>query len=73
GAYSFTGVQDGDYKIVAGTDYNNDGAICSRGEACGAYTSLYDQQTVNVSGSDESGNNFTVGHDVAFTPASAAR
>ncbi|OOZ36474.1 hypothetical protein BOW52_10755 [Solemya elarraichensis gill symbiont] len=68
GFYSFTGVPNGNYNIVAGTDYNNDGAICSRGEACGAYTTLYDQQTVTVSGSDETGLNFTVGHEVILSP-----
>lgn len=26
--------------VVAGTDYDNDGLICSRGEACGAYPVL---------------------------------
>lgn len=38
--WSVTGVTVPKITIVAGTDYDNDGLICSRGEACGAYPVL---------------------------------
>jgi serine protease len=38
--WSLAGVTARNVVIVAGTDYDNDGLICSRGEACGAYPVL---------------------------------
>lgn len=35
--WSMTGVQGGDYLVVAGSDYDNDDIICARGEVCGAF------------------------------------
>ena len=36
--YSFTGVPQGEYLIVAGTDMDNDYVFCDQGEACGSYS-----------------------------------
>jgi serine protease len=44
-SYSLGGLKPQSIYIVAGTDYDNDGFICSRGEACGAYPVLGAQVT----------------------------
>jgi len=38
--YRFEGVPEGEYRIAAGTDMNDDLRICDPGEACGAYPTL---------------------------------
>ncbi|MFO1271817.1 MAG: S8 family serine peptidase [Rubrivivax sp.] len=43
--WSLAGVKARNVVIVAGSDYDNDGLICSRGEACGAYPVLGAQAT----------------------------
>ncbi|WP_425257432.1 S8 family serine peptidase [Rubrivivax sp. RP6-9] len=43
--YSLAGVTASKIVVVAGTDYDNDGIICARGEACGAYPVLGAQVT----------------------------
>ncbi len=43
--WSLAGVTARNVVIVAGSDYDNDGLICSRGEACGAYPVLGAQVT----------------------------
>ncbi len=43
--YSVTGLATNSVVVIAGTDYDNDGFICSRGEACGAYPVLGAQVT----------------------------
>ena len=47
GVYSYSMTVPGIEKLVilAGSDTDNDGAICNRGEACGAYPLLGDGQT----------------------------
>ena len=48
-----TGVAAGTLGIVAGTDLDNDGYICQRGEACGGYPvidSVIDGQGIDVTG-----------------------
>jgi serine protease len=48
-SYTFSGLSDGDrFIIVAGTDPNNDGELCSTGEACGAYLSLDQPVAITV-------------------------
>lgn len=39
-SYRFEGVPEGEYRIAAGTDMNDDRRICDPGEACGAYPIL---------------------------------
>jgi serine protease len=46
--YSFVGVSPGNYRIVAGTDSDNDGKVCDRGEACGEYFSPGDNSRIVV-------------------------
>ncbi len=38
--FSFEGIPAGRYRIIAGTDADNDLFICDRGEACGAWLTL---------------------------------
>ena len=35
--YSFTGVTAGEYLLVAGSDFDNNDAICDFSESCGVY------------------------------------
>jgi serine protease len=48
--YFFSAVHKGIYQIWAGSDSNNDGYICDRGESCGAYLTL--DQPVNLDVTD---------------------
>ena len=51
--WSASGVAAGSYGIIAGTDLDNDGYICQRGEACGGYPvieAVIDGQGVEVRG-----------------------
>lgn len=49
--YGFSGVAPGQYLVIAGSDMNQDDTICDAGEACGAYPSDIQPQTLEVSGS----------------------
>ncbi|MDH5360491.1 MAG: S8 family serine peptidase [Gammaproteobacteria bacterium] len=55
--YSFSGLSEGNYRIIAGTDMDNDGFICDSGEACGRYIN---NSIFSVS-SNLSNLNFTTG------------
>jgi len=48
--WQITGVNLSKVRIIAGTDLDNDGYLCQRGEACGAYPLLSDNggSTVNL-------------------------
>ncbi|TVP84576.1 MAG: peptidase S8 and S53, subtilisin, kexin, sedolisin [Thioalkalivibrio sp.] len=59
-SYRFDDVPPGEYRIVAGTDMNNDGFICAAGEACGAFPTLSLFERVSIDG-DRSGLDFSVG------------
>jgi serine protease len=52
GTYNFqlTGVAEGEYYLVAGSDVDNDGLICEVGESCGAYPLQGREEVVNVTG-----------------------
>ena len=58
--YRFEGVPKGNYRIVAGTDMDNDRQICDPGEACGAYPILGLLERIVVE-RDRSGLDFSVG------------
>ncbi len=58
--YRFEGVPEGEYRIVAGTDMNNDRRICDPGEACGAFPTLSLLESVLID-RDRSGLDFSVG------------
>lgn len=52
GLYDFqlTGVPAGEYKLVAGSDVDNDGQICEVGESCGAYPIRGQEEVISVGG-----------------------
>lgn len=50
--YAFDPPAPGEYLIFAGSDKDQNGSICSVGDACGAYPSLSSPQTVSLSASE---------------------
>ena len=52
-SYSLSGVPQGKYQLVAGTDANNNNVICDAGEGCGAYLTLDKPITVEVNGDQQ--------------------
>jgi serine protease len=61
-AYRVPKVRAGDYLVIAGTDMNNDGAICDAGEACGAYPLAPDPEIVPVSDGSVGNVDFTTAY-----------
>ncbi|HDP88490.1 MAG TPA: peptidase S8, partial [Thioalkalivibrio sp.] len=51
-SYRITGVPNGEYYVLAGTDSDNDGFICDAGESCGGYPTLGLLQRVVVNNGD---------------------
>jgi serine protease len=49
--YHFNDVEPGKYRIVAGSDIDNDLLICGSAESCGAYPTLSNPAILDVSGS----------------------
>ncbi|NCF43633.1 MAG: S8 family serine peptidase [Proteobacteria bacterium] len=45
---NFESVAPGSYGLVVGSDMDNDNFICDAGEACGAYPTLNDEQTIVI-------------------------
>ena len=68
-AYEIRDVPAGEYLIYAGTNFDNDDAVCDAGEACGAYLSL-DQPTPLVVFSNRSGIDFDTGFNPSVNPDS---
>lgn len=60
GLYSFvfSGVAEGDYLVVSGSDVDNDGSICDPGESCGTYRALDSVTIISVSDRDITGIDF---------------
>lgn len=58
--YRFTDVAAGSYRIVGGSDIDNDLYICQLAEACGGYPTIDDLSTVEVIDADVSGLDFIV-------------
>jgi len=65
-SFSFSGVEDGSYYLVSGTDMDNDWIICDAGEACGVYPHV---GTFTVNGGNVTGIHFNTGY---FVPAGAS-
>lgn len=65
--YLMSGVPAGEYLIVAGTDYDNDGFICDEGEVCGEYLTR-DQPIVVTVDRDLSGLDFLVNYAAPVGP-----
>lgn len=68
--YEFTEVPAGSYRIIAGSDYDEDFIVCDRGEACGAFITLDDPVVVNVGATDITGLDFTSGYEASFNASS---
>lgn len=49
--FSFTPVAAGDYRLIAGSDMNNDGFICDPGESCGVWPTPGEPKTISVTSS----------------------
>lgn len=47
--FRFDNVAPGEYRLVAGSDMDDDGVLCDAGEACGAFRTLDEPETVIVS------------------------
>lgn len=69
--YRIDGVPPGKYKIVAGTDLDNDGVVCDPGEACGVY--LTEDQPIEIElKEDRSGLDFAAGFRASIKNETAA-
>ncbi len=63
--YNVYGLAKGNYIVVAGSDFNNDGYVCDAGESCGAYLTLSRPDTISITNS-ASNVNFNTGFNVNF-------
>jgi serine protease len=52
--FSISGIQPGNYVLIAGTDLNGDFTICDPGEACGAWPTLDQPATLTINASRSS-------------------
>jgi serine protease len=59
-SYTFNSVAAGNYKIVGGSDIDNDAYICQLAEACGGYPTISDLSTIEVTDSNVTGLDFVV-------------
>lgn len=64
-AYAFSDIAAGAYRILAGTDTDNDTFICDAGEACGAYPTIDQLVQIDLN-SDVSNLDFPIGYVVAL-------
>jgi len=58
--YSFTNIVPGAYRIVAGSDIDNDLFICQLGEACGGFPTLNALSPIKLESTDITGLDFVV-------------
>jgi len=58
--YTFPHVAPGGYRIIGGSDIDNDVFVCQLGEACGGYPTINELSIVDVGESDITGLNFVV-------------
>jgi serine protease len=61
-SYSITGVEPGDYYLLAGSDLDNNLLICEAGESCGSYPTMGDAAAVSVD-SDMTNLDFDISFD----------
>lgn len=59
--YRIAGLRAGTYRIVAGTDLDNDSIVCEAGEACGRYPHTGEPRDVEVAG-ERAGLEFAIGY-----------
>ena len=69
GAYPFTinDVPAGRYRVIAGSDYDDDSFLCDAGEACGAYPSIDSPEFIAVS-TDDNTLDFESGFRINLNP-----
>ncbi len=65
--YQFDDVDAGEYQVYAGTDLNNDGAICDPGEACGFYPDASFSSNTFILNADLVAADFLTRFDANFT------
>lgn len=58
--YSFTNASAGSYRIIGGSDIDNDTFICQLAEACGGYPTINALSVIEVGDSDITGLDFVV-------------
>ncbi len=66
-SYSFKNVAAGTYQLYAGTDFDNDGFICSPGESCGVYPDTSSNQTNFKLNADLLNADFITGYTTGIT------
>ncbi|OZG71606.1 hypothetical protein BTA51_20215 [Hahella sp. CCB-MM4] len=73
GKYTFTitNVPAGKYILNAGSDNDNDGTICDKGEACGFYPFTSQPEVIEITG-NRSGLTFATGYSGAVSTSSTA-
>jgi len=64
-AYAFANLAAGSYRIMAGTDADNDFVICDAGEACGAYITIEQPVQIDLN-SNMTSLDFPIGYVVAL-------
>ena len=62
--YEFRAVQPGQYRIVAGSDLNNDGLICDSADSCGQYPLMHRPEIITVDEKDQLNVDFFVGYRI---------
>lgn len=65
-AYSFVDVPVGSYRILAGSDFDNDLYICDAGEACGRYQTRSNPTVVTLVDADLRDIDFSVEYEVSI-------
>ncbi len=70
--YSFESVVSGEYFVVGGTDSDNDGFLCDKGEACGGYPSVELLKALTMSGPGIGSMDFNTGFSLGLDSAAAA-
>ncbi|MEE9492695.1 MAG: S8 family serine peptidase [Gammaproteobacteria bacterium] len=64
--YSFTGVPAGDYLLVAGSDFDNNDAICDFSESCGVYPRRDSLNSVITINGNRSNIDFLVDYEIGL-------
>lgn len=68
-SYLFSDVKAGDYYVTAGTDSDNDQAICDAGEACGGYPILGQLDLITINDSSLGNIDFVSSFSFDLVPA----
>ncbi len=71
-SYIFPNVAAGEYFLVGGTDSDNDGLLCDKGEACGGYPSVELLKAITIDSSGRSDLNFNTGFSLGLDSSAAA-